>query len=46
VIVDEAKSRAPEFLCRIADMFGERIVALSFSDYSDPLIRDAESCAS
>ena len=47
VIVDEAGEPCAGIpLCRIADMFGERIVALPFSDYCDPLIRDAESCAS
>jgi CelD/BcsL family acetyltransferase involved in cellulose biosynthesis len=29
--------------CRISDMLGERIVALPFSDYCDPLVHDAES---
>ena len=44
VIVDEAGEPCAGIpLCRIADMFGERIVALPFSDYCDPLIRDAES---
>src|SRR5712672_1434337 len=27
--------------CRISDMLGERIIALPFSDYCDPLARDA-----
>ena len=44
VIVDEAGEPCAGIpLCRIADMFGERLVALPFSDYCDPLIRDAES---
>lgn len=44
VIVDEAGEPCAGIpLCRIADMFGDRIVALPFSDYCDPLIRDAES---
>lgn len=44
VILDEAGEPCAGIpLCRIADMFGERIVALPFSDYCDPLIRDAES---
>lgn len=44
VIVDEAGEPCAGIpLCRIADMFGERIVALPFSDYCDPLTRDAES---
>lgn len=44
VIVDEAGEPCAGIpLCRITDMFGERIVALPFSDYCDPLIRDAES---
>jgi CelD/BcsL family acetyltransferase involved in cellulose biosynthesis len=29
--------------CHISDMLGERIVALPFSDYCDPLVRDAQS---
>jgi CelD/BcsL family acetyltransferase involved in cellulose biosynthesis len=28
--------------CRIADMLGERIVALPFSDYCDPLVNNAD----
>ena len=44
VIVDDAgEPRAGIPFCRITDMFGERIVALPFSDYCDPLIRDTES---
>lgn len=29
--------------CRIADMLGERIVALPFSDYCDPLVNDSNA---
>src|SRR2546430_3025634 len=29
--------------CRISDILGERIVALPFSDYCDPLVNDAHS---
>jgi CelD/BcsL family acetyltransferase involved in cellulose biosynthesis len=29
--------------CRISDILGQRIVALPFSDYCDPLVNDAES---
>ncbi len=29
--------------CRITDILGERIVALPFSDYCDPLVNDAHS---
>jgi CelD/BcsL family acetyltransferase involved in cellulose biosynthesis len=29
--------------CRIADMLGTRIVSLPFSDFCDPLVRDAET---
>ena len=40
---DSGEPQAGIPFCRITDMFGERIVALPFSDYCDPLIRDAES---
>jgi len=40
VLDDEGKPRAGIPFCRIADIMGERIVALPFSDYCDPLVPD------
>src|SRR6266850_335655 len=40
VLDDEGKPRAGIPFCRIADIMGERIVALPFSDYCDPLVSD------
>jgi CelD/BcsL family acetyltransferase involved in cellulose biosynthesis len=43
VALDErAEPKAGIAFCRIADILGERIVALPFSDYCDPLVSDAE----
>jgi CelD/BcsL family acetyltransferase involved in cellulose biosynthesis len=42
VLLDnQGKPRAGIPFCRIADMMGERIVALPFSDYCDPLVDHA-----
>jgi CelD/BcsL family acetyltransferase involved in cellulose biosynthesis len=38
---DQGRARAGIPFCKIADMLGERIVALPFSDYCDPLVDDA-----
>ena len=43
VLLDErGEPKAGIPFCRIEDMLGERIVALPFSDYCDPLVNDAE----
>jgi CelD/BcsL family acetyltransferase involved in cellulose biosynthesis len=39
---DQGEPKAGIPYCRITDMLGERIVALPFSDYCDPLVNDAE----
>src|SRR5262245_9857272 len=49
VVLDEAGQPIAGLpFCRIADMIGERVVALPFSDYCDPLAADPEqwSCLS
>jgi CelD/BcsL family acetyltransferase involved in cellulose biosynthesis len=44
VVLDESgKPKAGLPFCRISDLLGERIVALPFSDYCDPLAEDADS---
>jgi CelD/BcsL family acetyltransferase involved in cellulose biosynthesis len=44
MMLDEmGEPRAGLPYCRISDMLGERIVALPFSDYCDPLVHDAPS---
>jgi CelD/BcsL family acetyltransferase involved in cellulose biosynthesis len=40
---DHGAPRAGIPFCRISDVLGERIVALPFSDYCDPLVTDDES---
>jgi CelD/BcsL family acetyltransferase involved in cellulose biosynthesis len=40
---DQGEPKAGIPYCRITDMLGERIVALPFSDYCDPLVTDVES---
>jgi CelD/BcsL family acetyltransferase involved in cellulose biosynthesis len=40
---DSGEPQAGLPFCRIADMLGERIVSLPFSDYCDPLANDAGS---
>jgi CelD/BcsL family acetyltransferase involved in cellulose biosynthesis len=43
VLLDDAgEPRAGLAFCRIADALGERIVALPFSDYCDPLVSDPD----
>jgi CelD/BcsL family acetyltransferase involved in cellulose biosynthesis len=39
---DRGEPKAGIPYCRITDMLGDRIVALPFSDYCDPLVNDAE----
>ena len=39
---DHGEPKAGIPFCKIEDMLGERIVALPFSDYCDPLVDDAE----
>jgi CelD/BcsL family acetyltransferase involved in cellulose biosynthesis len=41
ILSDNGEPCAGIPFCRIADMLGERIVALPFSDYCDPLVNDA-----
>jgi CelD/BcsL family acetyltransferase involved in cellulose biosynthesis len=41
ILSDDGEPCAGIPFCRIADMLGERIVALPFSDYCDPLVNDA-----
>jgi CelD/BcsL family acetyltransferase involved in cellulose biosynthesis len=44
VLLDESgKPKAGLPFCRISDLLGERIVALPFSDYCDPLVDDLNS---
>ena len=43
VVDDQGEPRGGIPFCRISDIMGERIVALPFSDYCDPLVNDAES---
>jgi CelD/BcsL family acetyltransferase involved in cellulose biosynthesis len=43
IVDDQGDPKAGIPFCRIADMLGERIVALPFSDYCDPLAGDMES---
>jgi len=44
IVVDEhRRPQAGMPFCRICDILGERIVALPFSDYCDPLVNDRES---
>jgi CelD/BcsL family acetyltransferase involved in cellulose biosynthesis len=43
VLDDRGEPRAGLPFCRISDMLGERLVALPFSDYCDPLVNDAAS---
>jgi CelD/BcsL family acetyltransferase involved in cellulose biosynthesis len=40
---DSGQPKAGFPFCRISDMLGERIVAMPFSDYCDPLVEDADS---
>src|SRR5205807_1755249 len=40
VLDDRGEPQAGIPFCRIADMMGERILALPFSDYCDPLVSD------
>src|SRR5437870_12423362 len=40
VLDDRGEPQAGIPFCRIADMMGERILALPFSDYCDPLVND------
>jgi CelD/BcsL family acetyltransferase involved in cellulose biosynthesis len=42
LIDDSEEPKAGIPFCRIADILGERIVALPFSDYCDPLVNDGE----
>ena len=37
---DQGEPRAGIPFCKVADMFGERIVTLPFSDYCDPLVNE------
>ena len=44
VVLDHGgEARAGLPFCRISDVLGERIVALPFSDYCDPIVNDIES---
>jgi CelD/BcsL family acetyltransferase involved in cellulose biosynthesis len=43
VLDDQGAPQAGIAFCRIADVLGERIVALPFSDYCDPLVSDTHS---
>jgi CelD/BcsL family acetyltransferase involved in cellulose biosynthesis len=44
ILLDESgKPKAGLPFCRISDLLGERIVALPFSDYCDPLVDDLNS---
>jgi CelD/BcsL family acetyltransferase involved in cellulose biosynthesis len=43
VLDDRGEPRAGLPFCRISDMLGERVVALPFSDYCDPLVTDESS---
>lgn len=43
VLDDQGQPQAGIPFYRISDMLGERIVALPFSDYCDPLVNDEES---
>jgi CelD/BcsL family acetyltransferase involved in cellulose biosynthesis len=40
---DQGRPQAGIPFCRIADVFGKRIVALPFSDYCDPLVGDPQA---
>jgi CelD/BcsL family acetyltransferase involved in cellulose biosynthesis len=42
VLDDRGEPQAGIPFCRIADMMGERILALPFSDYCDPLVNDQQ----
>ena len=42
VLDDRGEPQAGIPFCRIADMMGERILALPFSDYCDPLVSDQQ----
>lgn len=42
VVDDRGEPQAGIPFCRIADMMGERILALPFSDYCDPLVHDQQ----
>ena len=42
VLNDRGEPQAGIPFCRIADMMGERILALPFSDYCDPLVNDQQ----
>ena len=42
VLDDRREPQAGIPFCRIADMMGERILALPFSDYCDPLVSDQQ----
>jgi len=42
VLDDRGEPQAGIPFCRIADMMGERILALPFSDYCDPLVTDQQ----
>src|SRR6201998_4411565 len=43
VLDDRGEPRAGLPCCRVSDMLGERLVALPFSDYCDPLVNDVDS---
>src|SRR5436309_13297174 len=43
VLDDGGEPRAGIAFCRIADVLGQRLVALPFSDYCDPLVEDPEA---
>ena len=43
ILDDHGEPSAGIPFCRIADMLGERIVALPFSDYCDPLVNDSNA---
>src|SRR2546430_4689164 len=43
VLNDRGEPQAGLPFCKISDMLGERIVALPFSDYCDPLVSDEQS---
>ena len=40
---DQGSPQAGFPFCLVSDVLGERIVALPFSDYCDPLVEDANS---
>jgi CelD/BcsL family acetyltransferase involved in cellulose biosynthesis len=42
ILDDRGEPQAGIPFCRIADMMGERILALPFSDYCDPLVNDQQ----